>query len=164
MLGPTVDKGLFLSLDDIKQEHKRRHHPASVSDCVNLQVWILFTYSYQYFQMNIKGSVRFSLVGSTVVENTVIESQTSVTVDLKWNHVETILETPPLSSSAILVIAQKAHNPVQNVWSSFFVVFVYMQNIKVSSGDTNSPLCQMYRELVFLQVCISHLTWVTLHE
>lgn len=33
LLGSTVDKRLFLSLDDIKQEHKRRHHPSSVSDC-----------------------------------------------------------------------------------------------------------------------------------
>lgn len=63
----------------------------------------------QYFQMNIKGSARFSLFGSTVVENTIIESQSSVTVDLKWNHVETVLETPPLSSSAILVIALRKH-------------------------------------------------------
>lgn len=33
LIGSTVDKSLFLSLDDIKQEHKRRHHSSSVSDC-----------------------------------------------------------------------------------------------------------------------------------
>lgn len=70
-------------------------------------VWILFSYISQYFQMNIKGSARFNLFGSTVVENSIIESQSSVTVDLKWNHVETILETPPLSSSATLVMTLK---------------------------------------------------------
>ena len=57
--------------------------------------------------MNIKGSARFNLFGSAVVENTIIESRSSVTVDLKWNHVEAILETPPLSSSATLVITLK---------------------------------------------------------
>lgn len=57
--------------------------------------------------MNIKGSAIFNLFGSAVVENTIIESQSSVTVDLKWNHVDTILETPPLSSSATLVITLK---------------------------------------------------------
>lgn len=44
LLGSAVDKRLFLSLDDIKQEHKRRHHPSSVSDCGNVHVWILFAY------------------------------------------------------------------------------------------------------------------------
>lgn len=53
--------------------------------------------------MVIKGSARFNLFGSTVVENTMIESQSSVTVDFKWSHVENILETPPLSSTATLV-------------------------------------------------------------
>lgn len=106
LLGSAVDKMLFLSLDDIKQEHKRRHRPSSVSDCVNVYVWILLTYISQYFQMNIKGSARFSLFGSTVV-NTTIESQSSVTVDLKWNHVESVFETPPQSSSATMVITLK---------------------------------------------------------
>ncbi|XP_011605705.2 protein zwilch homolog [Takifugu rubripes] len=103
--GSTVDKRLFLSLDDIRQEHKRRHHPSS---------------------MNLKGSARFILFGSTVVENSLIESQSSVTAELKWNHMETILETPPLSASATL-------------------------NIKVSCGDMRSPMFEMYRELDFLQ-------------
>ncbi|XP_076589126.1 protein zwilch homolog [Chaetodon auriga] len=103
--GSTVDKRSLVTLDELKQEHKNRHHPSS---------------------MAIKGSARFNLFGSTVVENTMIESQSSVTVDFKWNHVESILETPPLSSTATL-------------------------NIKVASGDMRSPMFEMYRELEFLQ-------------
>ncbi|CAB1456876.1 unnamed protein product [Pleuronectes platessa] len=103
--GAAIDKKTFITLDELKQEHKKRHHPSS---------------------MGIKGSARFHLFGSTVVENTVIESQSSVTVDFKWSHVESVLETPPLSSTATL-------------------------NIKVTSGDTRSPVSQMYRELEFLQ-------------
>ncbi|TMS05640.1 Protein zwilch-like protein [Larimichthys crocea] len=103
--GLTVDKQSLITLDDLKQEHKKRHHPSS---------------------MVIKCSARFNLFGSTVVENTTIESQSSVTVDFKWGHVERILETPPLSSTANL-------------------------NIKVASGDMRSPLFEMYRELEFLQ-------------
>lgn len=53
--------------------------------------------------MGVKGNARFSLFGSTVLENTVIESQSSVTVDFKWSHVESILEAPPLSSTATMV-------------------------------------------------------------
>lgn len=103
--GSTTDRSSLITLDELKQEHKKRHHPSSVV---------------------IKGSARFSLFGSTVVENTTIESQSSVTVDFKWSHVESILETPPLSSTANL-------------------------NIKVASGDMRSPMYEMYRELEFLQ-------------
>ncbi|XP_034443887.1 protein zwilch homolog [Hippoglossus hippoglossus] len=103
--GAAIDKRTFITLDELKQEHKKRHHPSS---------------------MGIKGSARFHLFGSSVVENTVIESQSSVTVDFKWSHVESVLETPPLSSTATL-------------------------NIKVTSGDMRSPMFEMYRELEFLQ-------------
>ncbi|KAM4572368.1 protein zwilch homolog [Odontesthes bonariensis] len=103
--GSTVDKRSLITLEELKQEHKNRHHPSS---------------------MGIKGSARFTLFGSTVVENTIIESQSSVTVDFKWSHVESILEIPPLSSTAVL-------------------------NIKVASGDMRSPMFEMYRELEFLQ-------------
>nr|XP_046250943.1 protein zwilch homolog [Scatophagus argus] len=103
--GSTVDKRSVITLDELKQEHKRRHHPSS---------------------MALKGSARFNLFGSTVVENTMIDSQSSVTVDFKWSHVESVLETPPLSSTATL-------------------------NIKVACGDMRSPMFEMYRELEFLQ-------------
>ncbi|XP_030281259.1 protein zwilch homolog isoform X2 [Sparus aurata] len=103
--GSTVDKKSLITLDELKQEHKRRCHPSS---------------------MAIKGSARFLLLGSTVVENTLIKSQSSVTVDFKWSHVESILETPPLSSTATL-------------------------NIKVACGEMRSPMFEMYRELEFLQ-------------
>ncbi|XP_020486981.2 protein zwilch homolog [Labrus bergylta] len=103
--GSTVDKGSLITLEELKRDHKERHHPSS---------------------MTVKGSARFSLFGSTVVENTTIESQSTVTVDFKWSHVESILETPPLSSTANL-------------------------NIKVASGDMRSPMYEMYKELGFLQ-------------
>lgn len=60
--------------------------------------------------MVIKGSASFNLFGSTVVENTMIESQSSVTVDFKWSHVEAIFETPPLSSTATLVSTSNSHS------------------------------------------------------
>lgn len=64
--------------------------------------------------MAIKGSARFLLLGSTVVENTLIKSQSSVTVDFKWSHVESILETPPLSSTATLVSTIVSHSKHTN--------------------------------------------------
>ncbi|CAL8356337.1 unnamed protein product [Lota lota] len=104
--GPSVERKSSITLDDLKQEHKKRHHPFTVA---------------------IKGNALYNLFGSTVVENTTIESQSSVTVDFKWSHVESILETPPLSSKATL-------------------------KIKITCGDMRSPMFQMYRELEFLQL------------
>ncbi|CAL1595782.1 unnamed protein product [Knipowitschia caucasica] len=101
----TTDKKSVMSLEEVKQEHRAAHHPSS---------------------MVLKGSARYKLFGSTVVENTVIESQSSVTVDFKWNDVGTILETPPMSSAATL-------------------------NIQVSVGDPRSPMFEIFRELEFLQ-------------
>uniref|UniRef100_A0A8C5DQY7 Protein zwilch n=1 Tax=Gouania willdenowi TaxID=441366 RepID=A0A8C5DQY7_GOUWI len=103
--GSTADKESLMTIEDLKQEHKKRHHSSSVG---------------------IKGCARFNLFGSTVVENTTIESHSSVTVDFKWSHVESILEIPPLSSTATL-------------------------NIKIASGDMRSPMFEMYKELEFLQ-------------
>ncbi|KAJ0069821.1 hypothetical protein NL108_015046, partial [Boleophthalmus pectinirostris] len=100
----AADKSL-MTLDEVKQEHRKKHHPTS---------------------MTLKGSATYNLFGSTVVENTIIESQSSVTVDFRWTDVGRVLETPPSSSTATL-------------------------NIKVSSGDMRSPMFEMFRELEFLQ-------------
>lgn len=100
-----MDKQSFVTLEELKQEHKKRHNSTSVSvHALKFALYnSLFTFACQCFQIGIKGSARFSLFGSTVVENTTIESQSSVTVDLKWSHVESVLEVPPLSSTATLV-------------------------------------------------------------
>uniref|UniRef100_A0A8C6T1V4 Protein zwilch n=1 Tax=Neogobius melanostomus TaxID=47308 RepID=A0A8C6T1V4_9GOBI len=103
--GSTVGKKSFMTLEDVKKEHRKRHPSAPVA---------------------LKGTARYNLFDSTVVENTTIKSQSSVTVDLKWNDVGRILETPPMSSTATL-------------------------NIKVASGDMRNPMFELYREIEFLQ-------------
>lgn len=57
--------------------------------------------------MLIKGNATFGLFGCVVVDNATVRSQNSITVDLKWNNVDAILETPPLSASATLVRTMK---------------------------------------------------------
>lgn len=82
--------------------------------------------------MLIKGSARFSLFGSAVVENTTIESQSSVTVDFKWSHVEAVLETPPLSSSATLVGTINLHSKqALNLNISLFYAFNLALKFKI---------------------------------
>ncbi|XP_038124852.1 protein zwilch homolog [Cyprinodon tularosa] len=103
--GSPVERKSLLTLEELKQVHRNRYPRSSIG---------------------IKGTARFSLFGSTVVDNSTIESQSSIMVDFKWSHVESILEIPPLSSSAVL-------------------------NIKVVCGDMRSPMFEIYRELEFLQ-------------
>ncbi|XP_007903585.2 protein zwilch homolog [Callorhinchus milii] len=104
--GPIVDQSSFTSLERVKNIHKDRHSCSSVTT---------------------KCYAQYDLFGSTVVENTVIESQSTIMVDFTWSNVESILEVPPLTSTATL-------------------------NIRVESGDMRSPVFQIYKELEFLLV------------
>lgn len=102
--GPTGDETAFTTLDELKQEHQNRHHTSAVSS---------------------KGYAQYNLFCSLTEESLMFESQSSVIASLTWNHVEKMLECPPLSSKATL-------------------------NIKVAVGDIRSPLYQTYREMEFL--------------
>ncbi|NXY31745.1 ZWILC protein, partial [Pomatorhinus ruficollis] len=102
--GPTADKTRFANLEELKTEHKIRHHSSVVTT---------------------KGFARYELIAGAAVEDTMAESGSSISVDITWNGVEKILETPPLISAATL-------------------------NIALESGDPRSPVFHLYRELQFL--------------
>ncbi|XP_075063695.1 protein zwilch homolog isoform X1 [Mixophyes fleayi] len=104
--GPTSDKTSFSSLETLKKSHKERHHSSA---------------------MQTRGFAQYDLFSNCTVENSVIESQTSVTVDFVWNGVDRILQIPPLTSASTL-------------------------NIRVESGDLRSPVYPVYKELDFLLV------------
>ncbi|KAJ8417611.1 hypothetical protein AAFF_G00224540 [Aldrovandia affinis] len=103
---PVVGKAPSITLKELKEMHKRRHHPST---------------------MVTRGAALYNLFGSMVVENSIIESQSSVTLDFRWSNVESILQTPPLSSTATL-------------------------NIKVANGDMRSPIYALFKELEFIQI------------
>ncbi|NXO84475.1 ZWILC protein, partial [Sitta europaea] len=102
--GPTADKTRFANLEELKMEHKIRHHSSVVTT---------------------KGFAQYELIATTAIEDTIAESGSKICVDITWNGVEKILETPPLASVATL-------------------------NIALESGDPRSPVFQLYRELQFL--------------
>ncbi|XP_063269115.1 protein zwilch homolog [Prinia subflava] len=102
--GPTADKSRFANLEELKMEHKIRHHSSVVTT---------------------KGFARYELIAAAAVEDTIAESGGSISVDITWNGVEKVLETPPLISAATL-------------------------NIALESGDPRSPVFHLYRELQFL--------------
>ncbi|NXS60683.1 ZWILC protein, partial [Brachypteracias leptosomus] len=102
--GPTADKTCFANLEELKMAHKMRHHSSVVIT---------------------KGFAQYELIRAAAVEDTIVESGSNIYVDITWNSVDKILETPPLISAATL-------------------------NITLEPGDPRSPVFQLYRELQFL--------------
>ncbi|XP_053320283.1 protein zwilch homolog [Spea bombifrons] len=104
--GPTTDKTSFPNLEMLRKTHRERHHSSA---------------------MQTRGFAQYDLFGTNAIENSVIESQSSIMVDFVWNGVDSILQIPPLTSAATL-------------------------NVKVESGDLRSPVYPVYKELDFLLV------------
>ncbi|XP_054692857.1 protein zwilch homolog isoform X2 [Grus americana] len=102
--GPTADKTYFANLEELKMAHKMKHHSSIVMT---------------------KGFAQYELIRAAAIEDTIVESESNIYVDITWNTVDKILETPPLISAATL-------------------------NITLESGDPRSPVYQLYRELQFL--------------
>ncbi|KAF1669878.1 ZWILC protein, partial [Pygoscelis papua] len=102
--GPAADKTCFANMEELKMAHKMKHHSSIVMT---------------------KGFAQYELVRAAAIEDTIIESESNIYVDITWNTVDKILETPPLISAATL-------------------------NITLESGDPRSPVYQLYRELQFL--------------
>ncbi|XP_009955560.1 PREDICTED: protein zwilch homolog [Leptosomus discolor] len=102
--GPTADKTYFANLEELKRAHKMKHHSSVVMT---------------------KGFAQYELVRAAAIDDTIVESESNVSVDITWNTVDKILETPPLISTATV-------------------------NIALESGDPRSPVYPLYRELQFL--------------
>ncbi|NXC51094.1 ZWILC protein, partial [Penelope pileata] len=102
--GPTADKTRFANLEELKARHRVKHHSSVVTT---------------------KGFAQYDLIGTAAMEDTTVGSESSVCIDITWNAVDKILQTPPLTAAATL-------------------------NITLESGDPRSPVYQLYRELQFL--------------
>ncbi|KAF3830637.1 hypothetical protein GH733_004456, partial [Mirounga leonina] len=79
-----ADKNYSVNLEDLKSSHKKRHHLSTVTA---------------------RGSAQYELFKSTALDDTLAASQTTITLDISWSPVDEILQTPPLSSTAALVLA-----------------------------------------------------------
>lgn len=53
--------------------------------------------------MTTKGFARYELIAAAAIEDTIAESGSNIYVDITWNGVEKVLETPPAISAATLV-------------------------------------------------------------
>uniref|UniRef100_A0A8D2I3D9 Protein zwilch n=1 Tax=Urocitellus parryii TaxID=9999 RepID=A0A8D2I3D9_UROPR len=79
-----ADKNYSVSLENLKNSHKKRHHLSTVTA---------------------RGFAQYELFKSTVLDDIVTPSQTTITLDISWSPVDEILQIPPLSSTAVLVLA-----------------------------------------------------------
>uniref|UniRef100_A0A3Q2GZD9 Protein zwilch n=1 Tax=Equus caballus TaxID=9796 RepID=A0A3Q2GZD9_HORSE len=79
-----ADKNYSVNLEDLKNSHKKRHHLSTVTA---------------------RGFAQYELFKSTALDDTVTASQTVITLDISWSPVDEILQIPPLSSTATLVLA-----------------------------------------------------------
>ncbi|XP_032051121.1 protein zwilch homolog isoform X1 [Aythya fuligula] len=102
--GPTADKTCFANLEELKMAHKVKHHSSIVTT---------------------KGFAQYELIRAAAIEDTIVESESNISIDIIWNTVDKILQPPPLTAAATL-------------------------NISLESGDPRSPVYPLYRELQFL--------------
>ncbi|XP_074183629.1 protein zwilch homolog isoform X2 [Rhinolophus sinicus] len=79
-----ADKNYSVNLEDLKNSHKKRHHLSTVTA---------------------RGFAQYELLKSTALDDIVPASQTTITLDISWSPVDEILQIPPLSSNATLVLA-----------------------------------------------------------
>ncbi|NXE60585.1 ZWILC protein, partial [Calcarius ornatus] len=96
--GPTADKTRFPNLEELKMEHKIRHHSSVVTT---------------------KGFAQYELIAAAAIEDTIAESGSSIYVDITWSGVEKILETPPVISAATLNIALESGDPRSPVFQLY---------------------------------------------
>ncbi|NXC04443.1 ZWILC protein, partial [Orthonyx spaldingii] len=96
--GPTADKTRFANLEELKMEHKIRHHSSVVTT---------------------KAFAQYELIALAAMEDTTAESGSSICVHITWNGVHEILETPPLTSAASLNIVLESGNPRSPVFQLY---------------------------------------------
>ncbi|XP_065727005.1 protein zwilch homolog isoform X3 [Phocoena phocoena] len=84
MVTCKADKNYSVNLEDLKNSHKKRHHLSTLTA---------------------SGFAQYELFKSTALDDTVAASQTTITLDISWSPVDEILQIPPLSSTATLVLA-----------------------------------------------------------
>ncbi|XP_063099384.1 protein zwilch homolog isoform X2 [Cavia porcellus] len=85
-----ADKNYFLSLENLKNVHKTRHHLSTATA---------------------KGFAQYELFKSSVLDDVAAQSHTAITLDLSWSPVNEMLEVPPLSSAATLNIKVESGEP-----------------------------------------------------
>ncbi|XP_032720527.1 protein zwilch homolog isoform X2 [Lontra canadensis] len=118
-----ADKNYSVNLEDLKSSHKKRHHLSTVTA---------------------RGFAQYELFKSTALDDTLAASQTTITLDISWSPVDEILQIPPLSSTATLVLADGLRTGVTEwpepleVKSAVELVQEFLNDLNKLDGFTDS--------------------------
>uniref|UniRef100_A0A8C1JXV0 Protein zwilch n=1 Tax=Cyprinus carpio TaxID=7962 RepID=A0A8C1JXV0_CYPCA len=120
--GPTGDETSFTTLDELKQEHEKRHRPSTVAT---------------------KGYAQYNLFCSLKEESMMFESQSSVIASLTWNNVEKVLECPPLSSKASLnikVTVGDLRSPLYQTYREMEFLLALAEGLRTGETEWLEPM------------------------
>uniref|UniRef100_A0A671SIE8 Protein zwilch n=1 Tax=Sinocyclocheilus anshuiensis TaxID=1608454 RepID=A0A671SIE8_9TELE len=120
--GPTGDETSFTTLDELKQEHEKRHHASTVAT---------------------KGYAQYNLFCSLKEESMMFESQSSVIASLTWNNVEKVLECPPLSSKASLnikVAVGDIRSPLYQTYKEMEFLLALAEGLRTGETEWLEPM------------------------
>ncbi|XP_043072610.1 protein zwilch homolog [Puntigrus tetrazona] len=120
--GPTGDETCFTTLDELKQEHEKRHHASTVAT---------------------KGYAQYNLFCSLKEESMMFESQSSVIASLAWNNVEKVLECPPLSSKASLnikVAVGDIRSPMYQTYKEMEFLLALAEGLRTGETEWLEPM------------------------
>jgi len=62
-----------------------------------------------------KAFAQYELIGAAAIEDTIVESESNMYLDITWNTVDKVLEIPPLISAATLVSQEGESKPSQTL-------------------------------------------------
>uniref|UniRef100_A0A672T3Y2 Protein zwilch n=1 Tax=Sinocyclocheilus grahami TaxID=75366 RepID=A0A672T3Y2_SINGR len=116
------DETSFTTLDELKQEHEKRHHASTVAT---------------------KGYAQYNLFCSLKEESMMFESQSSVIASLTWNNVEKVLECPPLSSKASLnikVAVGDIRSPLYQTYKEMEFLLALAEGLRTGETEWLEPM------------------------
>nr|XP_060611352.1 protein zwilch homolog isoform X2 [Anolis sagrei ordinatus]XP_060611353.1 protein zwilch homolog isoform X2 [Anolis sagrei ordinatus] len=109
--GPVPKKKCSTSLENLKEKHRTTHR------CTDVDLTIKGFARYEFLET--------TCLGSLSLEDSLAPMERNIYADFSWNNATKVLQTPPLTSDAIL-------------------------NIQMAPGSTLSSTYELYRELQFI--------------
>ncbi|XP_070619593.1 protein zwilch homolog isoform X2 [Erythrolamprus reginae] len=91
-----------VALEELKEKHRTRHHASDLT---------------------ITGFARYEFLESTSLdsltqEDSLISLERNIYIDFAWESVKTMLQTPPLSSAALLTVQMASGSPLSSVYET----------------------------------------------
>ncbi|POI29140.1 hypothetical protein CIB84_007110 [Bambusicola thoracicus] len=120
--GPTADKTSFVNLEELKTEHKVKHHSSVVTT---------------------KGFAQYELISAAAMDDTTLGSESSISVDITWHAVDKILQAPPLCSTATLNIMLESgdpRSPVYPLYRELQFLLALAEGLKTGMTEWPEPL------------------------